>query len=262
MKKKTDIILLLPSLAGFLAFYVIPFFWSLYYAFTGSAFKGSGFVGLENFKRLFSNEFFQLAMVNTGKFTIIAVPLTMAVSLIIAFILARFGGRLPFVRSALFLPVILPSATVVMLWNAYISDFTPFSSLLLIFLWKYSGLNIMLMLTALSGIDKNMIEASQIDGANNMQRLFRVILPNIVPTLFFTLILSLVNSLKIFRESYLLYGGYPDESVYMLQNFLNNHFVKLNYQYISTAAIVFAVIVYTAAAIIFIAEKKWSDAIW
>ena len=64
------------------------------------------------------------------------------------------------------------------------------------------------------------------------------------------------------RADVLLYGGYPDESVYMLQNFLNNHFVKLNYQYISTAAIVFAVIVYTAAAIIFIAEKKWSDAIW
>ncbi len=48
----------------------------------------------------------------------------------------------------------------------------------------------------------------------------------------------------------------------MLQNFLNNHFAKLNYQYISTAAIFFAVIVYTVVAVVFVAEKKWSESIW
>ncbi|MBQ3707544.1 MAG: sugar ABC transporter permease, partial [Clostridia bacterium] len=205
---------------------------------------------------------FKLAMKNTGKFTVLAVPLTMAISLILALLLVRFATRLPFVKSALFLPVILPSATIVMLWNAYISTFTPFQSLLLIFLWKYGGLNVMLMLTALSGMDKSMIEAARIDGANVFQQTVRVTLPNIAPTLFFTFILSVVNSLKVFRESYLLYGNYPDETVYMLQNFLNNHFAKLNYQYISTAAIFFAVIVYTVVAVVFVAEKKWSESIW
>ena len=262
MKKKTDILFLIPSLTGFFGFLVVPFILSLRYAFTESAFKEGRFIGIENFMQLFKNEYFLLAMKNTCRFIVLAVPMTMVLSFVIAVLLAFFGPKLPFVRSAFFLPVILPSATVVTLWNAYISDFTPFHSLLLIFLWKYSGLNIMLMLTALSGIDKKIIEAARIDGANSVQQTFRIILPNIAPTLFFTLILSLVNSLKIFRESYLLYGEYPDESIYMLQNFLNNHFAKLNYQYISTAAIVFGVIVYTAVALILAAEKKWSDSIW
>ncbi|MCR4905391.1 MAG: sugar ABC transporter permease, partial [Clostridiales bacterium] len=213
MKKKTDLLLLLPSLAGFLTFFIVPFVYSFYYAFTENAFTKK-FVWFDNFKRLFENEYFKLAMKNTGKFTVLAVPLTMAISLILALLLVRFATRLPFVKSALFLPVILPSATIVMLWNAYISTFTPFDSLLLIFLWKYGGLNVMLMLTALSGMDKSMIEAARIDGANVFQQTVRVTLPNIAPTLFFTFILSVVNSLKVFRESYLLYGNYPDETVY------------------------------------------------
>ena len=260
-RKRSDILLLLPSLAGFLTFFIVPFVYSFYYAFTENAFTKK-FVWFDNFKRLFENEYFKLAMKNTGKFTLLAVPLTMAISLILALLLVRFATRLPFVKSALFLPVILPSATIVMLWNAYISTFTPFPSLLLIFLWKYGGLNVMLMLTALSGMGRSMIEAARIDGANVFQQTVRVTLPNIAPTLFFTFILSVVNSLKVFRESYLLYGNYPDETVYMLQNFLNNHFAKLNYQYISTAAIFFAVIVYTVVAVVFVAEKKWSESIW
>ena len=162
----------------------------------------------------------------------------------------------PSLKWIVFLPVILPSAAIIMLWNAYFADFAPFSSLLLIFLWKYSGLNVMLMLTALSGVKEDMLDAAKIDGAGSIGTLFHVIIPNIAPTLFFTFILSIVNSFKIFRESYLLYGGYPDESVYMLQNYLNNHFMKL------TAAIFFAVLVYTVVAVVFALEKKWSDSIW
>ena len=262
MKKKSDLLFLLPSLAGFLTFFVVPFFGSFFYAFTENAFT-KRFVGFDNFAALFQNDYFRLAMANTGRFALLAVPLTMAVSLALALLLVRFAARLPLVKSALFLPVILPSATIVMLWNAYVSTWVPpFESLLLIYLWKYGGLNVMLMLTALSGMDKSMIEAAKIDGAGAFRRTVLITLPNIAPTLFFTFILSVVNSLKVFRESYLLWGNYPDEDVYMLQNFLNNHFAKLNYQYISTAAIFFAVIVYTVVAVVFVAEKKWSESIW
>lgn len=261
MKKRTDILFLLPSLLGFLAFFIVPFFYSFVYAFTDNAFNME-FAGFTNFIALFGNRFFRLAIKNTLLFTVAAVPLTMVISIAAAMLLVRFASRIPFVKSAFFLPVILPSAVVVMLWQAYISDFAPFSSLLVIYLWKYSGLNIMLMLTALSGMQKDMLDAAKIDGAGMLRQTWHVTLPNIAPTLFFTFILSIVNSLKIFRESYLLYGSYPDESVYMLQNYLNNHFAKLNYQNISTAAIFFAVIIYTVVAALFLAEKKWSERIW
>ncbi len=262
MKKRTDILFLLPSLAGFLTFFIVPFFYSFTYAFTENAFTKK-FVWFDNFAALFGNDFFRLAMKNTGKFTLCAVPLTMVLSIFIALLIVRYAAKLPFVKSAFFLPVILPSATIVMLWQAYVSDAVPpFSSLLLIYLWKYGGLNVMLILTALTGMSKDMLDAAKIDGAGLFRTTWHVTLPNIAPTLFFTFILSVVNSLKIFRESFLLYTNYPDESVYMLQNYLNNHFQKLNYQNISTAAIFFAVIVYTVVAVVFVAEKKWSEQIW
>ena len=262
MKKRTDILFLLPSLAGFLTFFIVPFFYSFTYAFTENAFTKK-FVWFDNFAALFRNDFFRLAMKNTGKFTLCAVPLTMVLSILVALLIVRYAAKLPFVKSAFFLPVILPSATIVMLWQAYVSDAVPpFSSLLLIYLWKYGGLNVMLILTALTGMSKDMLDAAKIDGAGLFRTTWHVTLPNIAPTLFFTFILSVVNSLKIFRESFLLYTNYPDESVYMLQNYLNNHFQKLNYQNISTAAIFFAVIVYTVVAVVFVAEKKWSEQIW
>ncbi len=261
MKKRTDILLLMPSLAGFVVFFIVPFIYTFYYAFTENAFTGK-FVGFDNFINLFRNEYFRLAMKNTLCFTALAIPLTMLISTMIALALAKFAAKLPFVKSAFFLPIILPSAVIVILWNAYFTSVPPFTSLLLIFLWKYGGINVMLIITALSGMNKEMLDAARIDGAGYLRTVFGVIIPNIMPGLFFTLVISIVNSFKIFRESYLLYGDYPDQSIYMLQNYLNNHFTKLNYQNISTAAIIFAVMVYTIVAVIFAAEKKWSESIW
>lgn len=261
MKKRTDILLLLPSLVGFAVFFIVPFIYIFYYAFTENAFSGK-FVFFDNFVTLFKNEYFRLAMKNTFTFSIIAVPLTMLISLIIAALLVKYTSNLPFVKSAFFIPVILPSAAIIVLWNAYFSDFTPTASLLIIFLWKYSGLNIMLIITALAGMNKDMLDAAKIDGAGWFKTLINVTLPNIAPTLFFTFILSVVNSFKIFRESYLLYGNYPAEEVYMLQNYLNNHFEKMNYQNIATAAIFFFIVVYVIVAVLMHFEKKWSETIW
>ena len=261
MKKRTDILVLMPSLAGFVVFFIVPFIYTFYYAFTENAFTGK-FVGFDNFINLFRNEYFRLVMKNTLCFTALAIPLTMLISTMIALALAKFAAKLPFVKSAFFLPIILPSAVIVILWNAYFTSVPPFTSLLLIFLWKYGGINVMLIITALSGMNKEMLDAARIDGAGYLRTVFGVIIPNIMPGLFFTLVISIVNSFKIFRESYLLYGDYPDQSIYMLQNYLNNHFTKLNYQNISTAAIIFAVMVYTIVAVIFAAEKKWSESIW
>ena len=261
MKKKTDALLILPSLCGFAAFLIVPFAGSFYYAFTESAFSHR-FVWFEHFKSLLKSEYFRLAFKNTMRFTVIAVPLIMVISIAVSMILVQYAMKLPLVRSALFLPVLLPSASVVLFWQAYFSDVQPFQSLLLFFLWKYAGLNIMLILTALLTVPTETLESAQLDGAGIVRRTWSFILPMISPTLFFTFILSIVNSLKIFKESYLLYGPYPDESVYMLQNYLNNHFAKLNYQNISTAAIFFALLVYALVAVIFAVENRISRRIW
>lgn len=261
MKKRTDILFLLPSLAGFLTFFVVPFFYSFYYAFTENAFTKK-FVWLDNFKFLLSNEYFKLAMLNTLKFTLISVPLIMIFSITAAIFIWRYALRFSIVQNAFFLPILLPSASFVMFWQAYLNDIQPFGSLVLFYIWKYAGLNIMLILTALCTVPKESLEAADIDGAGTFRKIRSILLPMISPTLFFTFILSIVNSLKIFKESYLLYGAYPDDSLYMMQNYLNNHFAKLNYQNISTASIFFALTVYTVVAILFVLERKINEKVW
>jgi multiple sugar transport system permease protein len=201
-------------------------------------------------------------MTNTLKFTLISVPLIMIFSIAAAILILQYVLKFPIVQSAFFLPVLLPSASFVMFWQAYFNNFQPFNSLILFYIWKYAGLNIMLMLTALCTVPPEVIEAAEIDGAKMLGKVRSILLPIISPTLFFSFILSIVNSLKIFKESYLLYGAYPDESVYMLQNYLNNHFVKLNYQNISTASIFFALAVYTVVAVLFTIERRINGRVW
>lgn len=261
MKKRNDIFLLGFSLVGFLVFYIVPFVWSLGYAFVENAFTNR-FVGLSNFFTLFKNEYFRLAIKNTLVFTGVSVPVIMIFSLTVSIITVRFAANIPFIKSAFFLPVLLPSATIVAVFSRASDRIPPFLILLIIFLWKYSGLDIILMITALSAMEKEILEAAKIDGAGAIKRVYKVIIPNILPIIFFTLILSIVNSFKIYRESFLLYGEYPDKSVYMLQNYLNNHFQKLNYQNISTAAVFFAFTIYVIVGICLHAERKRSEEIW
>ena len=261
MKKRTDILFLLPSFLGFMTFFIVPFFYSFYYAFIENAFSKK-FVWFDNFAALLSNEYFRLAIMNTLKFTLISVPLVMVISIAAAILISRYALKFTVVQSAFFLPVLLPSASFVMFWQAYLNDIQPFGSLVLFYVWKYAGLNIMLILTALCTVPREFIEAADMDGAGKFTKIRKILLPMISPALFFTFVLSIVNSLKIFRESYLLYGAYPDENIYMLQNYLNNHFAKLNYQYISTASIFFALAIYTVVAVLFAIERRASERIW
>ncbi len=256
-KRNLQKLLLLPSLFGFCFFYIFPFIKVLKYAFFDNSFTEK-FVGIDNFKQLLSSDYFMLAMKNTFIFTAIGVPTLIILSLILAFLIANMINKISFVQKSIFLPFLLPSATVVAFWQAFFSEVPPFSSLLLVYLWKYMGLVVMLLLSAISTLDTDMLEAAKIDGAGRLKTIISVCIPNITPTLLFSVILSFVNSLKIYRESYLLYGNYPDKNIYMLQNYLNNHFDKLNYQNISAAAIIVFALVYVVVGFALALEKKVS----
>lgn len=260
-KPFSNLAMILPSFAGLLIFFVVPFFYSFYYAFIDNAFSRN-FVGFSNFIAVFNNDYFKLALGNTALFTLCAVTLIMVISITISVAITQLFRRLTLIESAFFLPFLLPSATIISVWNAYFSDFSAFSSLLCLYLWKYCGLNIVLLITALSHLNADMFEAARMDGAGFFRRTLYITLPNITPSIFFTLLISIANAFKIARESFLLYGDYPDRSVYMLQNYLNNHFEKLNYQNISTAAILFSILIYTIVGFLFFFERKWGDSIW
>ena len=260
MKKKWEV-LLLPSFVGFLSFHIIPFFHSLTYAWVDNAFD-KNFCGLDNFKELLKSNFFLLGTRNTCVFTIISVPLILIISYAVAVLLTFMVQRSAIICSTIILPYLLPSITIIMIWQSYFSSVPDFSSLILIFLWKNTGLIVILFTIALLAIPHEIFDSAQIDGASRIDILFHILLPNSVPMFLFAGILSFVNSLRIYRESYLLWGNYPDKSVYMIQNYLNNHFEKLNYQYVSSSASIFFLVVFSIIISLLWLEKKWSDQVW
>lgn len=268
---------LAPSFLGVLVFFLIPFGVVVYYSVIDNPIQ-KNFVMFENFVLLFQNKAFQMAAFNTLKFSLIAVPLAVVLSLVMACILEKnLPWRSQF-RSFFLTPMMVPVASVVLVFqvlfnqNGVINEFLGvfgqdkidwFKSdyamiiVVLLFLWKNLGYNMILFMAALSAIPKEVLEAGKMDGANGMQLFFRLKLKYLSPTLFFVTIFSIINSFKVFREVYLLTGDYPYESLYMLQHFMNNAFNSLNYQRLSAAAIVMSLFMVVIIGILFVAENHF-----
>lgn len=270
------ILFALPSLAGFCLFFVAPFLLSLYYCFT-EGIGGSKFVGFKNFESLFQSSSFLLALKNTLLFNALCLPLIFVVSLGFALLLNTKIKGLPFFRSIFILPLVIPVASVILVWqiifheqgalNAvtalfglapidWIKSDWSVAVLILLYIWKNCGYNMVLLLAGLNNIPKEYYESAYMDGAGPITCFRKITLPYLAPTGFFVLIMSIVNSFKVFRESYQLAGNYPDKNIYMLQNFMNNNFQNLSYQRLSTAAFLMFVIIGLLVYFLFIFDSR------
>ncbi|MEG1661510.1 MAG: sugar ABC transporter permease, partial [Clostridiales bacterium] len=125
---------------------------------------------------------------------------------------------------------------------------------IILFLWKNLGYNMILFMAALSNIPRDLLEVADVEGASPLFKFLHIKLRFLSPTILFVTILSLINSFKVFREVYLLTGNYPYEGLYMLQHFMNNTFSSLDYQKLSAAALLMAVAMVVIIGILFIVE--------
>ena len=266
-----------PSLIGVLVFFIIPFFVIIYYSLVNNTFSYE-FVGLENFIKLFKNYSFKLAAKNTLIFSVICVPLAVVFSMLLAMAL---NCKIPMqskLRSFFLSPMMVPVASVVLIWqvlfhyNGTVNGFLETFGVekidwlksehgiwvvVLLFLWKNLGYNMILFLAALNNIPKDVLEVAKVEGAGPVRQFFSIKLRYLSSTILFVTIISLINSFKIFREVYLLSGDYPYESLYMLQHFMNNTFESHDYQKLSAAAIIMAVVMVIIIGILFFAEDKY-----
>lgn len=126
--------------------------------------------------------------------------------------------------------------------------------IIVLFLWKNLGYNMILFMAALSNIPRTLIEVAEIEHANEWFRFTQIKLPFLSPTMLFVTLLSLINSFKVFREVHLLTGDYPYESLYMLQHFMNNTFQSLDYQKLASAAILMALVMIVVIGGLFAVE--------
>jgi len=268
-----------PSFAGVLAFFFIPFSIIIFYSVVNNPIA-KDFVFLDNFKALIENKAFITAVKNTASFSLIAVPLAVVFSLGLAVILEMNIPAKSLFRTFFLCPLMVPTASVVIVWqvlfhsNGTINELaarfgaepldwlkSPYGQIVIIamFLWKNLGYNMILFMSALGNIPKDIIEVADLEGASSAYKFFHIKLRYLSPTIFFVLILSLINSFKIFREVYLLTGNYPYNKMYLIQHFMNNTFRSLDYQKLSAAAVLFAIVMIVIIGILFIAENKFGE---
>lgn len=269
---------LTPSLTGVLLFFFLPLLLLLKTSFQRSS-TNAEFVGFTNYERVLTNDAFKTAAKNTLTFSAWAVPLAVLIALLLALLLnSGLPGKSIF-RSILLNPMMVPVASVVLIWQVFFSyngvmngwgfyklfedhmidwlksDYAQLV-ILFLFLWKNMGYNMVLFLAALSNIPEEILESASLDGANALKRFFSIKMHYLASTVFFVAIMSLINSFKIFREVYLLTGDYPYDTLYMLQHFMNNAFTHLDYSKLSAGAIIMCIAMIFIVGILFFTEAR------
>ena len=265
-----------PSFLGMLMFFVAPFCVVIYYSFIAGALDHS-FVGLKNYINVWNNGAFQIAVKNTAVFSGLSVPLAVVLALVLALMLEC---RIPFksqFRTFFLSPMMVPVASIILVWqvlfhsNGVVNEFLSVFGVkaidwlksdycmvvvVLLFLWKNLGYNMILFMAALNNIPKELLEVAEVEGASAAYQFFHIKLRYLSPTVLFVTILSIIISFKVFREIYLLSGDYPYEGLYMLQHFMNNMYNKnLDYQRLSAAAIMLAIVIIALIALLFAIEN-------
>ena len=223
-ERRTTWYFLIPSLAGVLLFFILPFIVIIYYSLIDNPI-GQHFVFMDNFISILNNPAFQRSVANTLMFSLIAVPLAVLLSLCLAVLLeTNIPLRTQF-RTIFITPMMVPVASIVLICQVIFHHNGAFNELLkflglvpidwfksgysqivvvVLFLWKNIGYNMILFMAALSNIPVEILEYASIEGAGSFKKFFYIKLRYLSSSILFVTILSLINSFKVFREVYLL----------------------------------------------------------
>jgi len=268
------ITLALPSFLGLMVFFLIPFGASLYLAMIDNP-VGRNFVGFQHFTETINNGAFRLALRNTLVFIALCVPINMVFPLWLAALLNQAKRGKDLLGMICLLPLVVPSGSVVLFWqnlfgingviNGLFFSHAPVNWLntewartiiLVIFMWKNAGFNIVLYQAGLNMIPKDYYEYASLEGAGKWKQFRTVTMVYLIPTFFMVFLMSIVQSFRSFREIYLLAGAHPHQSIYMLQHYMNNLFDVLNYQRLASASYILSAGIICVVLTLFYVQRK------
>ncbi|MBS4206885.1 sugar ABC transporter permease [Bacillus sp. FJAT-50079] len=276
---------LLPNILGFLVFIFIPVIASFAMSFTSwNGFGKIEFIGLQNYKNLLSDANFRISFINSILFTLISVPITLFLSVLIAVALNKGIRFVKVFRTAVFLPYVTATIAVAAVWqlifnpsmgpiNGFLTtigiDNPPgwlsspswaLVSVSIVYIWHSIGYYMVLFLAGLQGIPNYLYEAAELDGAGPVSKFFNVTVPMLAPVLFFTTIIGVINSFKVFDLIYILTGGGPGRSTHVLvYDIYNTAFKQFEYGYASSMAYVLFMLILLFAFIQFKVQKSGFD---
>ena len=258
MKKKKErrsfALFLLPGFTGVCGLVLAPFADVVRRSFVTAVTQE--YVGLSNYRRVFANEAFLLAVKNTVRFTAVSLPVLLTLGLLLAMLLSGLANAQIW-KSVFLLPMAMPAATVAIVWRMvfaeggflnlalgtdidYMETAGSFWVLVFSYVWKNLGYTVILWLAGIHSVPLDTTEAARVDGAGTCRLGRSVILPQTRGSFYTIAVLSFLNTFKAFREAYLVAGAYPQESIYLLSHLFNNWFASLDVDKMAAAAVCMA----------------------
>jgi multiple sugar transport system permease protein len=237
--------------------------------------------GLDNYENLLTDKTFSKALVNTAYYVLGLVPITTVLSMMLALLMNQKLRAITWYRTAYFLPVVSSTVAVALVWSwIYSKDFgllnfvlrglglNPIAwlnsttwampAVILMGIWGNLGTGMVIFLAGLQSIAESYYEAAEVDGANGWQKLWRITLPLITPSLFFYFIITMIGSFQVFEQIYIMTRGGPVNSTTTLVYYIyRNAFRNFQMGYASAQAIVLFAIIMVLTLIYWRLQNKW-----
>lgn len=270
-----------PWLIGYILFIAFPVVYSLVISFYRYTLPFTiNFIGFSNYKKIFYDPLFHIALYNTAYYTLLAVPLGIIASIIIALILNMRLKGISYFRTIYYMPSVISGVAVSLLWLVLLDPSHGLinyllsllhirgpvwlqdpkwakPALIIMSLWQ-SGSNMIIYLAGLQQIPEQLYEAATIDGANNWQKFWRITLPLLTPTIFLNLVLSVIGSFQIFTQAYVMTGGGPlNSTLFYVLYLYQKGFQSFEMGYASALAWILFTIVLALTLIIFKTSWRW-----
>ena len=281
---------LIASLIGLAIFYLAPMIVSILLSLTdwngldrlfASGFMESHYIGLQNYKDILTSDEFYKVLGNTMKFIVLYIPIMLIVSIAVASLLSKQRKGVTAFRIVYYIPVLTSWIAASLIWKSILSpQYGAMNGILSIFgiegpgwlldekwampaivlvsVWKDMGFFGLILLSGMVGINQSYYEAAQIDGANSFQRFIHITLPLLTPSIFYVLIVSLINSFQLFPQIMIMTQGGPNGATQvMVERIYNYGFRYFKMGYASAFSWILFIIIMICTAIQLRGQNKW-----
>jgi multiple sugar transport system permease protein len=271
-----------PWIAGFLLFTAGPMIASLALSFCKyDILTTLKWIGLENYRYLFSAQLFWTALYNTVYWVVFGVPLRLAMALLLALLMNRKLRGTPLFRTIFYVPSVVSGVALAMLWvwlfdpsvgliNTFLrmlgaanpplwlgSEQWSKPALIIMSLWGVGG-TMVIFLAGLQDIPEQLYEAAEIDGAGAWHKFRTITIPLLTPSIFFNLIMGIINSFQVFTQAYVMTRGGPLYSTYFYVLYIYDEgFQYMHMGYASALAWILLLIILTLTLIQFYFSRRW-----
>lgn len=281
---------LLPSLIGMLIFSVLPLIisglisltdWNGLAKLTDPGFLQEHFIGLENYKKILTSAEFWRTLGNTAEYIILYIPLMLATSLLVATLLSQTRWGIGFFRVVYYIPVLTSWVAASLIWKSVLSpQYGALNGILSIFgiqgpgwltdekwampaivlvsVWKDMGFFGLILLSGVIGINRTYYEAAELDGANGWVKFTRITLPLLTPSIFYVLIVGMINAFQLFPQIMIMTGGGPNGATQvMVERIYNYGFRYYRMGYASAFSWILFAIIMVFTAIQMKGQERW-----